>query len=234
MKMRELERRTGVNRETIRVYLREGLLKAPLRPKANVAEYDESHVQGILAIRELQRTRGLKLPQIRRALAGDIAALPTDPGSYPHLDALVATHLGVDGALVPLARLRERNPHAARDARALASVGAVRLLRRDGQVHLSPTDAQIVGLWGEMRAAGFTEALGFAPGITRFYVEAAHGLAREEVSRFLEILGDRLDPTRTADLAKAAVELMLPFFGLLRVKAVLEAFAAHEQSRRPD
>ena len=60
MKMRELERRTGVNRETIRVYLREGLLKAPLRPKANVAEYDESHVQGILAIRELQRTRGLK------------------------------------------------------------------------------------------------------------------------------------------------------------------------------
>jgi hypothetical protein len=27
---------------------------------------------------------------------------------------------------------------------------------------------------------------------------------------------------------------MLPFFGLLRVKAVLEAFAAHERSRPPD
>jgi DNA-binding transcriptional MerR regulator len=234
MKMRDLERRTGVNRETIRVYLRDGLLPAPLRPKSNVAEYDETHVQGILAIRELQRTRGLKLPQIRRALAGDVAALPTDPGAYPHLDALVATHLGVDGALVPIERLRERNPDALKDARALASVGAVRLQRRDGQVHLSPTDAQIVGLWGEMRAAGFTEELGFTPGITRFYVDAATRLAQEEVSRFLEILGDRLEPARTANLAKTAVELMLPFFGLLRVKAVLEAFAAHERSRPPD
>jgi len=234
MKMRELERRTGVNRETIRVYLRDGLLPAPLRPKPNVAEYDETHVQGILAIRELQRTRGLKLPQIRRALAGDVASLPTDPGAYPHLDALVATHLGIDGALVPLARLRERNPHAARDARALAGVGAVRVQRREGQAYLSPMDAQIVGLWGEMRAAGFTEALGFEPAITRFYVDAAEALAQEEVGRFLEILGDRLDPARTADLAKTALELMLPFFGLLRIKAVLAALAGHGRPPAPD
>jgi hypothetical protein len=85
-----------------------------------------------------------------------------------------------------------------------------------------------------MRAAGFTEELGFTPGITRFYVDAATRLAQEEVSRFLEILGDRLEPARTANLANTAVELMLPFFGLLRVKAVLEAFAAHERSRPPD
>ena len=59
-------------------------------------------------------------------------------------------------------------------------------------------------------------------------------LAQEEVARFLAILGNRLAPAPTADLAKTAVELMLPFFGLLRVKAVLEAFAGHRKFRPPE
>ena len=37
MKMRELEQRTGVHRETIRVYLREGLIPEPERPRKTVA-----------------------------------------------------------------------------------------------------------------------------------------------------------------------------------------------------
>jgi hypothetical protein len=37
LKMRDLERLTGVHRETIRVYFRAGLLPAPDRPKRNVA-----------------------------------------------------------------------------------------------------------------------------------------------------------------------------------------------------
>src|SRR6266446_3347200 len=54
MKMRELEARTGLNRETIRVYLRHGLVPVPQRPLPNVADYDESHVRAILAVRDLQ------------------------------------------------------------------------------------------------------------------------------------------------------------------------------------
>ena len=229
MKMRDLERLSGVNRETIRVYLREGLLPAPQRPKPNVAEYDESHLEGIRAIRELAHTRGLTLPQLKRAMAGDLDAMPADPGAYLHLDALLAARVGFSDALVPLASIATRNPHALTDARALAAAGAVHLQRVRGQWQLTPTDAQLVGLWGDMRAAGFTEGLGFEPGITRFYVDAAQRLAEEEVSRFLETLHDRLDPARTAVLAKTALEVMLKFFGLLRTKAVVAAFAAQEQ-----
>lgn len=61
MKMRELEARTGVNRETIRVYLRVGLLPEPARPKPNVADYDDTHVAGIQAIQRLQRDYRLPL-----------------------------------------------------------------------------------------------------------------------------------------------------------------------------
>ncbi len=44
MKMQDLERATGVGRETIRFYIREGLLPQPTRPSRNVAWYDESFV----------------------------------------------------------------------------------------------------------------------------------------------------------------------------------------------
>ncbi len=45
MKMRELEARSGVGRETIRYYIRMGLLPAPARAKPNVADYADEHVR---------------------------------------------------------------------------------------------------------------------------------------------------------------------------------------------
>ena len=74
MKMRELEVRTGLNRETIRVYLRNGLVPEPVRPKHNVADYDESHVTAIIAVRDLQRDSGLTLNQIKNVLNGQQGA----------------------------------------------------------------------------------------------------------------------------------------------------------------
>ena len=229
LKMRDLERLTGVNRETIRVYLREGLLPEPQRPKPNVAEYSETHVRGIRAIRELQRERHLSLPQIKQAMAGNLDVMPADPGAYPHLDTLLAARMGVDDALIPLSTLSSRNAKATEDAKALASIGAIELHHKDGTLHLSPIDAQIVGLWGDMRKAGFTEELGFAPEVADHYVDAADRLAETEVSKFLAVLGDKLDRQQKAELAQNALNLMLPFFGLLRMKAVLKAFAKRNQ-----
>jgi DNA-binding transcriptional MerR regulator len=226
MKMRDLERLTGVNRETIRVYLREGLLPTPQRPKPNVAEYSPAHVKAILAIRQLQRDRKLTVPQIKRALAGDPNALPADPAAFPHLDTLLAARLGVDDALTPVASLIPRNPRANEDAAALAGIGAVELHHRDGQAQLSRIDAQIVSLWGDMRAAGFTEDRGFAPAVTALYVGAAADLARQEVDNFLSLITSDATEHQAAEMAQSAIALMLPFFGLLRTKAVLAAFEA--------
>lgn len=231
MKMRDLERLTGVNRETIRVYLREGLLPQPQRPKANVAEYGPAHVKAVLAIRRLQRDRNLTVPQIKRALAGDPNALPADPAAFPHLDTLLAARLGVDDALTPVDSLLPRNPQAAQDAQALAAIGAVELHQRNGETQLSRIDAQIVSLWGDMRAAGFTEARGFAPAVTALYVEAAADLARREVDNFLSLISSEATEADAAEMAQSAIALMLPFFGLLRTKAVLQAFEGYVAAR---
>jgi len=231
MKMRELERRTGVNRETIRVYLREGLLPEPCRSAPNVADYGEEHVRGILSIRNLQTEQRLPLARIKRALEGDPVALPADAGVLTQLEYLIGARLGLHTALVPLSTLKERNPRAESDARALQRVGAVHVRRRAGRALLSRVDAQLVALWGDMRAAGFNEKRGFHPSVVRMHVEAAQRLAKAEVSAFLAGLAGREHRAPAANMVDVALSTMLAFFGLVRTRAVLEEFRARSGGR---
>lgn len=228
MKMRELEQRTGVNRETIRVYLRQGLLPQPRRPARNVADYGEEHVRAILSIRRLKTEQRLPLALIRRAIEGDPVAVPADASVLTQIEQLVGARLGLHESLVPVAALVARNPRAASDARTLHGIGAVRLQRRAGRPVLSRVDAQLVALWGDMRAAGFTEERGFEPSVARIHVESAERLARQEVRAFLDGLAGRERTAPAAAMVDAALSTMLAFFGLVRTRAVLEEFRARK------
>jgi DNA-binding transcriptional MerR regulator len=219
--MRELERRTGVGREAIRMYLRLGLLPEPQRPKRNVADYGEQHVRSILAIRQLQGERRLPLAQIKRAMEGDTLAVPSDAAVFPHLESLVAARLGIDNTLVPLASVATRNPDAQADARVLERIGAVRLRRHEGELKLSREDAQIVAIWGDMRALGFVQEHGLGPDFVRIYVEAAERLAAAEVKLFLAGVQGHVGEELAAEMAQKGLAHTLGLFSLLRMKAVL-------------
>lgn len=234
MKMRDLEQRTGVNRETIRIYLKQGLMPEPQRPKRNVADYGEEHVRAIEAIRRLQKKTRLPLYLIRRAMEGDTTVMPADASAFPHLDSLIAARAGVDDALLPLASLRARYPKVHSDARALEKVGAIRLCTRQGKLHLSRIDAQLVSLWGDMRKAGFTEALGFHPEVCELHVKAAEQLAHAELKIFLQSLRGRGSEGQAADMAQAALTLLLSFFGLIRTKTVIADLRASPLGRVQD
>ena len=65
MKIRELVKKTGVSKETIHYYIREGLLRKPRKFGKNVAEYNENHVEQIRIIKALRDN--YFLPEIGRA-----------------------------------------------------------------------------------------------------------------------------------------------------------------------
>ncbi|WP_293397921.1 MerR family transcriptional regulator [Nevskia sp.] len=224
MKMRELESRTGVTRQMIQFYLANGLLPEPVRPKPNVAEYGEEHVKAIQAIRRLQTDGRLSISEIKQALNGKSATVPTDAAVFPHLDELFASRAGVEAQVVPLSSVKTRNPQAEADARVLEEVGAIKLVKLKGKPHLSNMDAQIVGCWGDMRAAGFTESEGFDPSIVALHVKAAESLASDEVDSFLSRVSPDYSAEKKAAMAQAGSKVMLSLFTLLRMKATISAF----------
>lgn len=68
MRMAELARESGVSRETIHYYLREGLLPRPVKGGKTVAYYDESHLERLALIRRLREEKYLPLAVIRRVV----------------------------------------------------------------------------------------------------------------------------------------------------------------------
>jgi hypothetical protein len=87
---------------------------------------------------------------------------------------------------------------------------------------LSVTDSRLVTIWGEMRASGYTEELGFTPNILNFYKGPAEAIARQETSLFLELVEGKIDEQSAAALFQVGMRLMIDFFNLLRTKALLQ------------
>lgn len=227
MKMRELERRTGVSRQMVQYYFANGLLPEPQRPKANVAEYGEEHVRAIEVIRRLQTEERLTINEIKKALNGTTTG--AEVAALPHLDTLFAIRTGVDTQLVPLGSLEARNPKAVSDAGILEKIGAIQIESGSGQAMLSRMDAQIVVLWGDLRAAGFTEERGFDPTIVSMYLKAARELAFAEIDLFVAHVDPAQPVEVRAAMAEAGSKIMLGVFTVLRMKAEFEAFQRAEE-----
>jgi DNA-binding transcriptional MerR regulator len=222
MKMRELEARTSLNRETIRVYFRHGLLPEPSRPQRNVADYDERHVQAILAVRQLQSDNGLTLQQIKDVLKGRHGGRRVEAGAFQNLEALVQTRVGLDNRKIPIVSLLGAFPHAQRDADVLDAIGILDIVKTSAGPALSVTDARLVTIWSEMRMAGYTESSGFSPEILAFYLEPAKFVAGREAALFLERTEGKISSDKAAKMLQDALRLMLDFFGLLRMKEFLK------------
>jgi DNA-binding transcriptional MerR regulator len=232
MKMRELETRTGLNRETIRVYLRNGLVPEPKRPKHNVADYDESHVTAINAVRDLQRDSGLTLNQIKDVLNGQQGTRRIEAGAFQNLEALVATRVGVDDRQVSIASLSRVWPHAEEDARTFERMGLLEIIATKNGPALGVTDSRLVTIWGEMRASGYTEQFGFTPDILTFYKEPADTVARQESRLFLELTEGKIDEQAAAAMFQVGMRLMIDFFNLLRTKALLRYIHRDQEEPR--
>lgn len=232
--MRELEMRTGVNRETIRVYLREGLVPEPSRPARNVADYGEEHVRAIMAVRKLQRDSAMTLPQIKHVLRGGASPRPVGAAAFAHLEELLSARVGVRNSPVSLSVLTGQIPHAADDAKALSSLGAIEMLQTPQGPALSMTDAGLVNLWGRMREAGFDEERGFPPEILGYYIEAAEYVAGKEAQLFLERVEGRIEEDEAASMLEFALPTMLEFFGLIRLKVFLRNIGKATRGDRID
>ena len=68
MKISELVKRTGVPKETIHFYIREGLLRKPRKSGVNSADYNENYVDQIQLIKDLRDNYYLPIPEIKKVV----------------------------------------------------------------------------------------------------------------------------------------------------------------------
>lgn len=218
MRMRDLERASGVGRETIRYYIREGLLPEPSRASRNSARYSDEHVARLRAIKRLQEERFLPLAVIRELLEGDDGGRWLLPDEFASLDAALAQRLAEAGpSRVALAELGLPASMAGHLNDGLVTVAG------DGTV--SARDAAILRTIRQLDAIGFTPELGFDGGQMRLYSVLIDWLTNQEIRHFLEHTAGHVGEAKALDMAEQGVALINQLLGLLRTRALLTKLA---------
>lgn len=228
MKMKELEARTGVGREAIRFYLREGMLPEPERPKRNVARYGEEHVQRLFAIRKLKEERFLPLAMIKSVLASDEYRQILARQPLAGIELLLPTLVDGVGAggnrTVDDVSASSGIDHD--EIAALDEQGSIEIRRGDGDRRwLDSRDAAIVEQWGKLRRAGFTARRGYHVERLREYETRLREIASDEVARFVDAFADT-DLTAAAELGARGIELVNEMLALVHTRAVIDVMKA--------
>ncbi len=223
IKMKELESRTGVGREAIRFYIREGMLPEPEKPKRNVAHYSEMHVKRLRAIRHMQDSREMSLAKIKAVL--DSAEFDTliENESLQGLERLIPALL--DG-VAPAPERSAGDVLADGDVTEaelsqLVERGVVSPARRQGVDWFDFRDQAILRKWGQLREAGFTCERGYDLELLQRFKDAAEHLAAKEVPQFLAAFGDGISAETAAEIAAEGIESANDIIAQLHIKALI-------------
>jgi DNA-binding transcriptional MerR regulator len=220
MRMRELEQASGVGRETIRYYIREGLLPEPKRTSRNSAAYNAEHVTRLRAIKRLQEERFLPLAVIRSLLDSADGDRWLAPDAFPMLDALLAARLEAGGlARLPASEVAEQ---LGIERRILDEHVAMGMVSIDADGMLTSRDAAILGAFKELNDIGFTEELGFTNVQMGFYLEFIEWVTNQEMRLFLQGTAGHVSEAQALDMAERGVSVINELLSQLRTRALLK------------
>lgn len=232
MKMAELSEKTGVRKATIHFYINQGLLPKPVKTEKNMAYYDESYVERIKLIKELQLRWFLPLNVIKEVIsqAGDVL-------SASELDVI-----RVGGrSLMQFEELRDKyKPQTLDELSARTGLPKEDILEMErceiistignkrGQKLYEDNDIRIVEAFAAIRKIGFTEEHGFDVEGFRLQSDMIGMLAVQEVKDLARDLRAQPldDPDFLPTLAKNGLETINNYISHLHRKKFLEAMRA--------
>ncbi|MEW6444237.1 MAG: MerR family transcriptional regulator [bacterium] len=231
LKMKDLSRATGVSSGTIRYYVQEGILPRPIKTHRNMAYYDQSYVERIRAIKELQTKRYLPLNIIKMLLESkdfslsgeqkrlvkdmdkpffEDQALPDSPPCNPMTREELASHLGIQP----------------KDVQGLESIG---IIQADGDGRFDRESILIAETTAELRGSGLTEELEFQVEDLRIHADLIEFMARKEIELFTKRVAQKgLPADRVSTIAQGAVAIlnkMIPILHRRMIRRILKELA---------
>jgi DNA-binding transcriptional MerR regulator len=230
-KMKDLSEKTGLPRQVIHFYIKEGLVPEGRKTGRNMAYYGDAHLDRIRLVRKLQHERFLPLKAIRALLESQESAFSAAQrrllGEVQQRLAYSPWLAARGGSLPTLAApILERNGLDRADLEELAEAGILGVSTDEaGRAIVAGEDAWILDLWGELRAAGFTREVGFRAADFAIYEEAMTALLDKEAEMLTTRLG-HLPPDRVAEMVERGVPLVNTFLARYHTAKVRDFFTA--------
>jgi DNA-binding transcriptional MerR regulator len=212
MKISELSSRTRVPKETIHFYVREGLVPKPRKWGRNVADYDESFIERIHLIKEIQDHFFLPLSLIKKIIKRQ--------NRSPELKALLKLRMGYFSPFDQLLEKEVVGVEAFAGATGMGQKWIVKFMEwgvitpesRDGADVYSQDDVILGRLLVDLDRAGFGPKDGIDPGVVKGYIRIYKQIVRMAHESFLNTDPDQLTPEENLAKGIRGRELMGVFF----------------------
>jgi len=231
MKISELSRRTNVPKETIHYYVREGFIPRPRKKGKNVSDYDESFIERILLIKQIQDHFFLPLSLIKKIVK--------QRNKFPELKSLLELRTGYFSPLDQFLQKEVVGEDALAKATGMAKKwikkfeewGVISSVMREGQ-KIYPQDDVIIGkLLVDLDRAGFGPKDGVDPEVARRYTDVFRQVVKMAHGSFMNTDLDKFTAGENLERGIRGRELMGVFFYHLYRKLVREedwSFTKHK------
>ena len=212
MKISELSRRTNVPKETIHYYVREGFIPRPRKKGKNVSDYDESFVERILLIKQIQDHFFLPLSLIKKIVK--------QRNKYPDLKSLLDLRIGYFSPLDQFLQKELVGEDALAKATGMAKKwiakfeewGVITPEAHDGKKIYSQDDVILGRLLVDLDRAGFGPKDGFDPENVKRYIRLYTEIVRLAREDLLDSKLDQITPEENQARRIRGRELMGVFF----------------------
>jgi DNA-binding transcriptional MerR regulator len=225
MRMKELMDVTGVTKATIRFYVDEGLIPKPVKTHPNMAYYDQTHVNAIRMIKELQTKRYLPLSAIKQIIMGERGGLTVDEiQTLVEIDGKFFRSInGNPGMLEEEAQqLSRRTGVRLEDMILLEEDGILSPRKRGKRTFYSEDDIRVVEGFGKLKKAGYTEDLGFDTEMLSFLWAAIRMIVEQESKRFLSQVTGKVPAQNLPKMLETGTVVISTILGVFHKKAVVE------------
>jgi DNA-binding transcriptional MerR regulator len=226
LKMQELSQATGVSGGTIRYYVQKGILPRPLKTHKNMAYYDETYIERIRAIKELQKKRYLPLSIIKMIIESrDLAINGEARQILREMEKPLFGDSLLGGNAQPMSR-QELSAHAGLEPEQMKALESMGLIEADAEGKFDQECVQIVEILSEIREIGLTEELDFQVEHLQIHLDLMEFLARKEIEIFTKrIVRKGMSASQIHRLAQDAINTlnkMLPILHRRMVRKITE------------
>ena len=224
MRMRELTAATGVTKATVLHYIKEGLIPKPIKPSKNVAFYNDSHVNAIRLVKELQSKRFLPLSVIKQVMKGGRGGLTIDEiRTLVEMNGKLFRNIQEaprENLLLP-EELSERTGVSMENIRIMERAKMIHPIKKGKKKFFEEDDIRIVECYGKMQEAGYTSELGFDASVLRIHLDLMKILVEEEAKLLLSRVSGRIDVQDIPKMVEEATARLNSIMGLFHKKEII-------------
>jgi DNA-binding transcriptional MerR regulator len=225
MKISQLVKRTGVPKETIHFYIREGLLRKPRKSGVNSAEYNETYVDQIQLIKDLRDNYYLPIPEIKKIVKDFRKQSPSDQAVsqfhsrfFRPADRLFANEIEGRDAFRQETGLGKKWLAKAEEWGVITPE-----VLPDGETLYSQDDVAIGKLMVDMDQLGFGPKDGFDPEDLRYIAEFVRKYVVDISKKYYEDNLEKMTSKEGVEKASQYHELISLFFYHLYRKFIRES-----------